>query len=418
MKVTLGSLFDGIGGFPLAAKRNGITPVWASEIEKYCVLITKIRFPDMLHLGDITEINGKTIEPVDIISMGSPCQDLSIAGKQQGLTGERSGLFFEGIRIVREMQEATNGKYPRFLVWENVNGAIYSNKGYDFRTVLEEISKTDIPMPNSGKWAGAGMVRSDKCEIAWRILNAQYFGVPQRRKRIYLVADFGGDCAGKILFDAKSVCGDSSEILPKTDNASARIKNSVEETGNIKDLKLFDTNYIGVDGIREYNDGVAPCVLQEYGAGGNHVPLVTYCISGNIIDRKVKNGGNHLGIKKDIAFTLDTHYPHAVAYGIGRDAFNQGRNGKFGISINKEVQPTLVAKGVGAVMANEVVRRLTPLECERLQGFPDNWTKTNHNLCVDSTRFRIIGNSIAIPCADYVFARMIKYGFEKSQEFP
>lgn len=159
-ELTLGSLFDGIAGFPLAAVQTGIKPLWASEIEENCVDITEKNFPEMKQLGDITKIKGKDLHPVDIISFGSPCQNLSVAGDGTGLAGRESQLFFEAIRIIEEMRYATNGKYPKYAVWENVAGAFSSNKGQDFRRVLEEIAKTDIPMPNSGRWATAGMVRS------------------------------------------------------------------------------------------------------------------------------------------------------------------------------------------------------------------------------------------------------------------
>ena len=204
-RMKIGSLFDGIGGWPLAAVKCGFTPVWSSEIENFPSKVTERHFPNMVQLGDITKIDGTQIAPVDIITFGSPCQDLSIAGKRGGLKGARSGLFGEAVRIIREMQRATAGKYPRFAIWENVPGAFSSNKGLDFRTVLEEITETKIPMPQSKRWATAGMVRSSKCEIAWRVLDAQYWGVPQRRKRIFLVADFGGQCAGEILFKPESV---------------------------------------------------------------------------------------------------------------------------------------------------------------------------------------------------------------------
>jgi len=159
-QLTLGSLFDGIAGFPLAAVRHGIKPVWGSEIEPDCVDITEKNFPDMQQLGDITKISGADIPPVDIISFGSPCQNMSVAGNGEGLAGEASQLFFEAVRIIDEMRCATNGKYPKYAIWENVAGAFSSNKGQDFRRVLEEITKTNIPMPDSGRWAKAGMVRS------------------------------------------------------------------------------------------------------------------------------------------------------------------------------------------------------------------------------------------------------------------
>ena len=156
IEITLGSLFDGIGVWQLAAVSNGITPIWSSEIEDYPMQVTLQHFPDTEQLGDITKVDGSKIKPVDIICAGSPCQDLSVAGKRAGLKGERSGLFSESIRIIREMRESTNGEYPKWFVWENVTGAYSSNKGHDFRTVLEEITESEIPMPDSGRWARGG----------------------------------------------------------------------------------------------------------------------------------------------------------------------------------------------------------------------------------------------------------------------
>jgi len=200
--LTLGSLFDGIGGFPYAAQLEGIKPVWASEVIPHAVSATKKHFPNMLHLGDLTRIDGGKIPPVDIITFGSPCQDLSVAGKRAGLSGERSSLFMEAIRIIEEMRCVTENKYPKYAVWENVPGALSSGapKGSDFRAVIEAFTKSEIPMPDSGKWANAGLVGSNGVSIAWRILDAQYFGVPQRRRRIFLVASYGEQCSGEILF--------------------------------------------------------------------------------------------------------------------------------------------------------------------------------------------------------------------------
>lgn len=211
--ITLGSLFDGIGGFPLCAVLSGIEPIWAAEVDASCVALTKQRFPGMRHYGDVSKINGADLPPVDIITFGSPCQDLSKAGKQKGIKNKnmgdsettQSGLFIEAIRIVYEMRKATHGRYPTFIVWENVPGAFSSNHGHDFQTVLQEITKTYIPMPASGKWASAGMVRGGAICAAWRLLDAQYWGVPQRRKRIFLVGSFGSDCAAEILFKPDSV---------------------------------------------------------------------------------------------------------------------------------------------------------------------------------------------------------------------
>ena len=201
--ITMGSLFDGIGGFPLAAVHNGIVPLWASEIESFPIEVTKIRFPEMLHVGDITKLSGDTLPVVDIICGGSPCQDLSVAGQRAGLAGERSGLFMEQIRITKEMRikDGKRGKTndlvrPRFFVWENVPGAFSSAEGEDFKAVLEETARIAdnnilIPRPPGGVWKSAGCILGNQFSIAWRVLDAQYWGVAQRRKRIFLVADFG-----------------------------------------------------------------------------------------------------------------------------------------------------------------------------------------------------------------------------------
>lgn len=212
----MGSLFDGIGGFPLAAVRKGITTVWASEIEAFPIAVTKLRFPRMTHVGDITKLNGANLPPVDIICGGSPCQDLSVAGARAGLAGARSGLFMEQMRIVREMRAADQerGRFgvdirPRWMCWENVPGAFSSGtpKYEDFRIVLEEIVRISfpdevIPSPYPGSWPDAGELRvGDEFSLAWRCLDAQYWGVAQRRKRIFLLADFAGPLAPQLLFD-------------------------------------------------------------------------------------------------------------------------------------------------------------------------------------------------------------------------
>lgn len=207
-QLTLGSLFDGIGGFPYAASFYEIRALWASEIVPECVSVTKKHFPEMEHMGDITKLDGGKLPPVDIITFGSPCQDLSVAsGKRLGLAGERSGLFLEAIRIIREMQEATNGEYPRFALWENVPGALSSSGRRDFKAVLEAFAETEVPMPRSGQWANAGMVRGRGVDLAWCVYDAQYFGTAQRRRRIFLVADFRGERSGEILFVPKSLSG-------------------------------------------------------------------------------------------------------------------------------------------------------------------------------------------------------------------
>ena len=216
----IGSLFDGSGGFPLAATMCGIEPVWAAEVEPYPIAVTRSRFPNMKHLGSVTEIHGGKVEPVDIVSFGAPCQDLSVAGARRGLRHSdlgdeettRSGLFMEAVRIIKEMREATNGEYPRYAIYENVPGAFSSSSGEDWRIVLEELIKIVEPtavMPDvpKGGWPYSDVYCGNGWSLAYRVLDAQYWGVPQRRRRIYLVADFRGGRAGKISFERKGLRG-------------------------------------------------------------------------------------------------------------------------------------------------------------------------------------------------------------------
>ena len=228
MTLTLGSLFDGIGGFPLAAIRQGITPLWASEIESFPIQVTKHHFPETLHMGDIIRLDGAKLAPVDIICGGSPCQDLSVAScTRAGLAGARSGLFLEQIRVTKEMRDADirrgrTGKSvrPRWFCWENVPGVFSSGfpKGEDFRFVLEQIAGiagNSIPFtrPHPWGWQPAGKLRVGAAfSLAWKVFDAQYWpGTPQRRRRVFLVADFAGQSAPKILFDQESLPGHSAQ---------------------------------------------------------------------------------------------------------------------------------------------------------------------------------------------------------------
>lgn len=208
--ITLGSLFDGAGTAPFAAQQYGVKTLWTSEIEPFPLRVGEKHFPEAVQLGDVSAVDGSKIKPVDIIVFGSPCQDLSVAGKRAGLEGERSGLFMQAVRIIKEMREATNGKYPEMCIWENVPGSFSSNKGEDFRIVLEELCKikacdTSIPRPEKRRggshgWSDAGFILGDDFSIAWKVLDERYRGTPQRRRRIYLVLDLGGGSAGEILF--------------------------------------------------------------------------------------------------------------------------------------------------------------------------------------------------------------------------
>lgn len=301
--LTLGSLFDGSAGFPLGGLISGITPMWASEIEPFPVRVTTKRLPQMEHLGDITSIDGGSITPVDIITFGSPCQDMSVAGKRDGLDGSRSSLFYEAIRIIKEMREATNGKYPRFIVWENVPGAFSSNKGEDFRAVLEEICKvkdTEVSVSKPAKWENAGEILADGYSVAWRLLDAQFWGVPQRRKRIYLVADFTGGCAGKILFESESMSGYSAKSKKPWERAATNTSEGIGETG--ESCLMFenhsqDTRYKGPL-------EVAQTVSSTYGTGGNNQPFVVETPKTLKIRSGCEGGGKGALIQENLSATL------------------------------------------------------------------------------------------------------------------
>ena len=399
-EIKMGSLFSGSGGFELAGSMYGITPVWASEIEPFPIKVTETRFPDMKHIGDISKLSGKELEPVDVITGGSPCQDMSIAGKREGLDGERSGLFHEQIRLVTEMREKY-GK-PRFMVWENVPGAFSSNKGQDFRAVLEEIARVKqpgvtIPEPErkgSGgiRWNTAGNIVGNGYSIAWRVLDAQYWGVAQRRKRIYLVADFDGECAGKILFKPESLQWDIEKSAEAWQRASGGIENSVGKTGRItyaggepitlkirsgcdgggkgalmqidksatlgthNDQTLFEaipiadkaTRHSGGGNTRNEDGagnglgiGAPGAPAYTLTAGDRHG--VAYCLQGNMIGRAEKNGPQGNGVNEDVRFTLNTTDRHAVAYSFDKAAYNQGENSTYGIGLMEEVSHTLTA---------------------------------------------------------------------------
>ena len=548
--LTLGSLFDGSGGFPLGGLISGIQPVWASEIEPFPIRVTTKRMPFMKHYGDISQMDGGKIEPVDIITFGSPCTDMSVAGRRAGLEGQQSVLFYQAIRIIKDMRCATNGRYPRYCVWENVPGAFSSNGGEDFKAVLEAVinvaePEAQVPMPEKNRWPYADCYMGDGWSVAYRVLDAQYWGVPQRRKRIYLVADFAGRSAFDILFKSEGLSGYSAEgfrawqrtagsaadcagtagiclndqggqRMDVTDDVSATLRAEAHHPPCVLESAGFCTEHssksrsIGYEEetsptlragvvpaavalenhptdfrVKISDDGMVQTLTSRMGTGGGNVPLVmrkqttaygicskdsnamksdnphsgfyeadtartldgnggnpacnqggiavvaftqnqrnevrdlgeqsavvcansgtkqqTFVLQGNMIGRSEGNGPQGDGINEDVSFTLNTvdrhavyamttgnfsqvtedaaptlmardfKDPTAVCYGIGRDTFNQSKNARFSPTFDEELQPTLVAKGPGAIQNGYTVRRLTPTECARLQGFPDWW---------------------------------------------
>ena len=485
----------------------------------------------MLHFGDITKISGFDAPIVDVIVGGSPCQDLSIAGKRVGLDGERSGLFMEQIRIIKEMREndrrngrAAHDVRPRYMVWENVPGAFSSNKGEDFRIVLEETAKVadknaSFPMPDKGKWANAGCIMGDGWSIAWRILDAQFWGVPQRRRRIALVADFGGQSASEILFVRKSVSRDTDPCKPKRKETSSDATRSVGAddregkafgfplgfrpenvrvyentatticngtrpgftTGVIQPVYSIE-NHPSDSRVNIDERGAVQALTGRMGTGGGNVPMVIECYTKSKRAQtatafetwKESDKENTLN-----AFDIGDVRTTECVVALDRASYNQGKNAQFDIGIDVQgIAQSLVAKGPGAVAycigngqvhdamtpskeicktlncmddpmkvcvavdarnctENEtngalqsnsahslngnnvvrcryIVRRLTPMECERLQGYPDGWTDigeyTDTNgkkrKSSDAARYKALGNSIALPPWKWVMKRI------------
>ena len=516
---TLGSLFDGSGGFPLAGALSGITPLWAAEIEPYPIAVATSRFQQMKHLGNVAEVDGGEIPPVDIITFGSPCQDMSVAGKRAGMkhaekgddATTRSGLFYEAIRIIREMREATHGKYPAFAIWENVPGAFSSNKGEDFRYVLEEFAKIceggcSIPRPEGGKWNHAGEIVGNGFSVAWRLCDAQYWGVPQRRKRIYLVADFAGRRAGKVLFERESMRGNSAPGRAPGEETAADAAGSAGGSNHSRDgskviYALHDKatrcrgggatrhddgagNGLGVtrDGLMYTLDTAArhavcfkpgqgakarsmgesettaPTLASE--AGGNAVPGICYPKVFHTLT--AQNARNPESAQKPNCVCYDArgsgdgvrcptltgdHENRVTDY----TAICVMAHGQSNAEIMQNLCPTLncnheqpIAAYGGKPPRKYIIRRLTPLECCRLQGFPDGWGTPDHkenmtdeelafwqkvrdthaavngkptkaytaaamvkwynSLHTDSAEYKMWGNGIALPNAAYVLA--------------
>ena len=548
----LGSLFSGSGGFELAGSLCGIEPVWASEVEPYPIAVTKSRFPNMKHLGSVTDVHGGEVEPVDIITFGSPCQDLSVAGKRAGLKHEangddettRSGLFMEAVRIIKEMRKATNGEYPTFAVWENVPGAFSSNKGEDFRTVLEELIKIVEPtavmpaVPKNG-WSYSDSYCGDGWSLAYRVFDAQYWGVPQRRRRIYLVLDLRGQRAGKVSFEREGLrgnfetfkttgqgtAGDAADRTGADDCEGAipytlKIRSGCEGGGKgtliqedksatlatNNDQYLFQPVNMVLDDqggqqitvrtdwkaptLRAETHGNLPCVLEAAGfkagqgaqarsigwedekcptlaaeAGGNSVPSVCIkeCLPFDTTQvTSPQNGCNPKWGDPCHPLAAQGHPPTVICKCYDKKAYsieNHPADSRVDIDDSGKVQTLTSRKGTGGgnvpmvmepvqtsdqteVCVQYIVRRLTPTECARLQGFPDDWGHPDHKedftdeeyrfwldvrnthaaingkpqkdytkaqmltwynkLHTDSSEYKMYGNGIALPCALYV----------------
>ena len=347
----LGSLFDGSGTCPLAASAVGIIPAWASEIEPFPKAVTQSRFPKMVPLGDITKMNGAEIEPVDVITFGSPCQNLSIAGNGKGLAGQESSLFFEAIRVIQEMRCATNGRFPQIVIWENVYGAFSSTQGDDFRTVIEtlwKICEGDDSVPRYAedkrgrqKWPHTGFILGDYSSIAWRGLDAQGWGVPQRRKRVFVVLDLGGQCAGQILFEREGLRRDFKKV-----RRTGETVRPASETSPVEHYRVYAVeNHAQDSRVSLRPDNTVQTLAGRMGTGGGNVPLVLVpCYEQSAYDKYSLSeqagtlkatGGNYGGGSENLVLVSCKGDVGIANGGAGKKAGS--------IAFSKEVSPTLKA---------------------------------------------------------------------------
>lgn len=439
----------------------------------------------MKHLGDITKI--KNAPFVDCITFGSPCQDLSIAGKRAGLAGERSGLFMEAVRIIKEMREQSGGLYPTFAVWENVPGAFSSNKGEDFRSVLEELARigqadVSVPRPENEKWAKAGFIAGNGWSIAWRTFDAQFWGVPQRRRRIAVVVDFAGQRSGEILFERTGVRGDSEPSIPPwkgiarnpahgadgydrvVEGAEAytlKIRSGCEGGGKgplvqteksatlstLQDQTLFVAAFTAGQGAKANGIGwaeeQAPTLRTDGGLSA--MPTVLCRAHGQANAETLEECSPTLSCNHEQPIVFESHSQDArytqqgdtspactAQWGTGgnnmplvafyKETYNTGKNASCSLGVESgDIAPTMRAdthpSGVAYKRLRWIVRRLTPTECERLQGFPDGWTdigdwtdsKGKRHKAADSPRYKALGNSIALPQWWWITCKMAAY---------
>jgi DNA (cytosine-5)-methyltransferase 1 len=412
--LTHGSLFSGIGGFDLAAQECGIENRWCCEIEQHARRVLIARFPEIPHYTDVTTLNGAEIEPVDIVTFGSPCQSFSVGGKRTGLNGT-SGLFFHATRIIREMRVATNGKYPKYAVMENVPG-IFSSKSkvetedgtiveiFDFQEVLNEFCRIggetiDVPRPEKGRFFHAGSILGDGYSIAWRTIDARYFGVPQKRKRMYCCVDFRGGSAPRVLAEqtGKRRCFTPS-YLPR----SAYIGSIAERFGELN-IAFINANSASGQcagsrtcvGIKEDAKVAASVTTTHVNAVCYPCVFGTLCGSGAGMDRTMGQAGevNQIAV-------------HCLDYA----SFNQGKNATYKPQITENLTSTIIARGASAVAYPDgmsyIIRRITPMEGLRLQGFPDWWLD---GLDMKNTnKYKKIGNAIAVPCGIYVLRGILE----------
>ena len=392
------SLFSGVGGFDLGLEAAGMETVFQCEWDKHATNILERHWPDVPRWGDISTLTGKHIlqhaPVIDVVAWGSPCQDLSVAGKRAGLEGSRSGLFHEGVRIIKELRKETNNEYPRISIWENVYGALNSNRGADFGVILNEMAE-----------AGA-LVQE------WRVLDAQYFGVPQRRRRVFLISIFdtatATRCPDPLLPVSEGVQwhpATSHTTRQTTPSETSASSGDGSEPPILIDRAAFNQGINAQYDTHISDDPVSPSLVargphavatsdpvlmrqREGKPGGGKGPLLSNDKSLTL------SGSNDQTLFTPIPDSLCTNYSFDTQFGSNAEVY-------------KDKAPPLKASQQSPSIANSstmAVRRLTPLECERLMGWPDDWTAGQS----DTHRYKQCGNGVASPVAQWIAQQLLK----------
>jgi len=471
------SLFSGTGAFELGFERAGFTTVGQCEIDPHAQAVLKRHWPTVPLHGDITTLKGDAFGPAEVVVWGSPCQGLSLAGRRAGLEDERSGLFTEGIRFIRELRHATNNQYPRFSVWENVPGAFSSNAGRDFRAVLEAFLEAEVPMPRSGKWANAGVVRGNGREVAWRVLDSQHFGVAQRRRRVFVVTDLGGQRAAEVLFECEGVPGHPPKGRAPGQGITGALTGgaSSSSAGNVDDNRAQAGFVVPVLGISQELDAEAELIgtlKRDSPTGGGSKPMVAVApfdlaqITSPHNRNKVEFGAPANPLTASgfsdpcvaLAFAENTRSEvrleggdgqrtGALSTGGGKPGQGQpvvafamrGRaEGNVPEASGERVSALRGSSGGSTrdmVATRYAVRRLMPVETERLQGMPDGWTELGHYVeqatdrdrlwnakerrrptpkesdviirkIADTHRYRLCGNAVTVNVAEWLGHRV------------
>jgi len=375
------SVCSGIEAATVAWHDMGWNPVGFSEIEKFPSQLLSHHYPNVTNYGDMTKFKEWNInESVNLLVGGTPCQSFSVAGLRKGLEDPRGNLMLTYLAMANHFK-------PKWLLWENVPGVLSSNRGHDFAALLQGLAQL-----------GYG--------VAYRVLDAQHFGVPQRRRRVFVVGCFGDwRSAAKVLFESESLCRDITSSRSKgKDIANCLTKspssyssyNPARSEGNAVIIKVYE-NHPSDSRVKDMGD-VCQTVTSSWGTGGGNIP---FALAENTIGRQPLNGGNGDGFTEGgPMYTLNATGVHGIAHGFNTNARPNE------MKVQKELSNTLTTSQIPGVMKQMQVRRLTPKECERLQGFPDNYTNTPTSS--DSTRYKALGNSMAVPVMKWIGNRIME----------